>query len=104
MHDPFLYLVGAVGALIYAFPMYLASAGKVPPPHWPLAALLFAVFTGAVLSPLLVPTLGHRWPFLVDPEPYPLAFGVGLLANPIVPVVVRKATGWADAYTIGGNK
>lgn len=104
MHDPFLFLVGAIGALIYAFPMYLASAGKVPPPHWPLATLIFAVFTGAVISALLVPTLGHRWDFLVQPEPYPLAFVVGLMANPMVPVVVRKLTGWAEAYNLGGKK
>lgn len=104
MHNPFLYLMGAIGALIYAFPMYLANKSKVPPDTHPIPALAFAIFTGAVLAPLITPVLGKRWPFMVDPEPYPLAFVLGLLANPIVPVFVRKATGWAEAYQIGGKK
>jgi hypothetical protein len=104
MHDPLLYLFGGIGALIYSFPMYLASASAVPPGRFAFVVMLFSVFVGAVLSPVLVPLLGHRWPFLVEPEPYPLAVAIGLGANPLMPIFIRKLTGWAEAYNVGGTK
>lgn len=104
MTDPLLYVFGAVGALIYSFPLYLSALNLVPPGRFALPVLIFSVFVGAVLAPILVPMLGGRWSFLVDPEPYPLAVGIGLGANPLVPIVVRKLTGWADSYNLGGTK
>jgi hypothetical protein len=104
MSDYLLYLLGGVGALIYAFPMWLAAVSTVPPARFAFTAMLFAVFVGAVLAPALVPLLGHRWPFLVEPEPYPLALAVGLACNPVMPIFVRKLTGWAESYNLGGTK
>lgn len=101
MNDIMLYVFGAAGALIYAFPLYLASLGAVPPGKFALAVLAFSVFVGGLIAAALVPLLGNRWPFLVMPSPYPLAIGVGLAANPLVPVFVRKVTGWAESYRIG---
>lgn len=104
MRDVLLYLFGGVGALIYGFPMYLAAISLVPPARFAIAVLLFSVFVGTMLAPVLVPMLGHRWSFLVDPEPYPLALAIGLVANPLAPIFIRKLTGWAEAYNIGGKK
>lgn len=104
MSDPLLYVFGAVGALIYSFPQYLAALSANPPGRFALISLAFAVFLGSVFAPVLVPLLGHRWPFLVVPEPYPLAIGIGLVANPLTPIFVRKATGWAEGYNLGGKK
>jgi len=104
MTDPLLYLFGAVGALIYGFPMFLAAISTVPPTRFALASLAFAVFLGSVAAPVLAQILGNRWSFLVDPQPYPLAVGIGLVANPLVPIFVRKVTGWAEGYNLGGKK
>ena len=104
MTDILLYVFGAVGAFIYAFPLYLTAASAVPPGRFAVAVLTFSVFVGAMIAAALVPLLGARWPFLVDPAPYPLAVGVGLAANPLVPLFVRKVTGWAESYRIGESK
>jgi hypothetical protein len=104
MNDHLLYIFGAVGALIYSFPMYLAAASSVPPAKFALVIMMFSVFVGAMLAPVLVPLLGHKWNFLVDPEPYPLAVGIGLASNPLMPIFIRKLTGWAESYNPGGPK
>ncbi len=104
MHQPLLYLFGAIGALIYAFPMYLAAAAAVPPGKFAFIVMLFSIATGAILAPLLVPMLGHRWGFLVQPEPYPLAVAVGLLCNPLIPIFVGKIRDWAESFKFGGMK
>ncbi len=104
MHNPLLYLFGGIGALIYAFPMYLAAASADPPGRFALTVMFFSVFVGAILSPVLVPMLGHRWDFLVQPEPYPLAVGVGLASNPLMPIFIRKLRDWAESYNPGGTK
>lgn len=104
MTDILLYVFGAIGALIYSFPVYLAALQLVPPARFAAVVLVFSVFVGGVIAPVLVLILGHRWPFLIDPEPYPLAIGIGLGANPLVPIFVRKLTGWADRYNLNGEK
>jgi nucleoside recognition membrane protein YjiH len=104
MNNPLLYVFGAVGALIYAFPMYLAAASAEPPGKFAFTVMLFSIFTGAILAPVLVPALGHKWDFLVQPEPYPLAVAVGLASNPLMPIVIDKLTKWAEAYKPGGMK
>jgi len=104
MNNPLLYLFGGIGALIYAFPMYLAAASADPPGKFAFVVLLFSVFTGAVLAPLLVPALGHRWGFLVQPEPFPLAIAVGLVCNPLIPIFVGKIRDWAESFKLGGSK
>ncbi len=104
MSNPLFYLFGALGALIYAFPVYLAAVSTVPPGKFALVAMVFAVFVGGVLAPVLVPLLGHRWPFLVQPEPYPLAVVIGLACNPVMPIFMRKLTGWAESFNPGDTK
>lgn len=97
-------LCGALGALLYSFPILIAALKSVPPGRFAWTSMAFSVVMGAAMSPILVPLLGHRWSFLVQPEPYPLAVGVGLAVNPIAPIVVKKMTGWADKYQIGNTK
>lgn len=97
-------LCGALGALLYSFPILLAALRAVPPTRFAWLAAMFSVLIGATMAPILVPLLGHRWPFLVEPEPYPLAVGIGLAINPFAPIIVKKLTGWADAYQIGNSK
>ncbi|WP_260597804.1 hypothetical protein [Sphingomonas endolithica] len=104
MGDTLLYLCGGAGALIYGFPVFLAAIQTDPPTRFALVVLIFSVFVGMIIAPVLVPMLGHQWSFLVSPEPYPLAVAMGLAANPLVPIFVRKMTGWADAYQLGGKK
>jgi hypothetical protein len=104
MNNPLLYLFGGVGAMLYAFPMYIRAISAVPPEKFALIMLLFSVFSGAMLSPVLAPMLGHRWSFLVQPEPYPLAVVIGLGCNPLMPIFITKLTAWAEAYKPGGNK
>jgi len=104
MNERYLYaLCGAVGALLYAFPAFLASIRATPPIKFAWLSLSFSVSIGLVGAPILVPMLGHIWPFLVVPEPYPLAAAIGLAINPLAPIFVRKATGWADSYQVGPN-
>jgi len=95
---------GMVGALLYSFPIFLAALNSIPPGRFAWASLCFSVVVGTTLAPILVPMLGYRWPFLIAPNPYPLAVGVGLAVNPLAPIIVKKLTGWADAYTIGPKK
>lgn len=92
---------GAVGALMYSFPILLAALKAVPPGRFAWTTALFSVFLGAALAPIFVPNLGAKWPFLVQPEPYPLAVGVGLMVNPLTPIIVRRLTKFADSYQIG---
>ncbi len=104
MNDPLLYLFGAVGAVLYAFPMYIAAISVTPPaqpPRFALVMLLFSVFVGGIVSPGLTLMLGYIKGFLVKPTPYPLAVAVGLAINPLSPIFLRKLTSWADAYKIG---
>jgi hypothetical protein len=97
-------LCGALGAALYGFPVFMAALNSVPPARFAWASLAFSIAVGALSTPLLVPTLGNRWPWLLVPEPYPLAIGIGLAVNPIAPILVRKLTGWVDAVNIGTTK
>ena len=97
-------LCGALGALLYSFPILIAALKSVPPGRFAWTSLGFSVGVGAMMAPILVPLLGSRWSFLVQPEPYPLAVGIGLAINPLAPIAIKKLTGWADAYQIGSTK
>lgn len=97
-------LCGALGALLYSFPILLAALKSVPPGRFAWTSMVFSVIIGAAMAPILVPLLGSKWEFLIQPEPYPLAVGIGLAVNPLAPIVVRKLTGWADNYQIGNSK
>lgn len=105
MHDRlFMALCGALGALLYSFPILIAALKSVPPGRFAWTSLAFSVGVGTLSAPILVPMLGARWPFLIAPEPYPLAVGIGLAINPLAPIAVRKLTGWADSYQIGNSE
>lgn len=104
MNDPLLYLFGAFGALLYSFPVYLAAASTTPPGRFALVILAFSVVVGAVVGPVLVPMLGNWKPWLVTPEPYPLALGIGLAINPLMPIIIRRLTKYAEAFNPGGVK
>lgn len=97
-------LCGALGALLYSFPILIAALKAIPPGRFAWTSMVFSVVVGAAMAPILVPMLGSRWDFLVQPEPYPLAVGVGLAVNPLAPIVVKRLTGWADNYQIGNIK
>lgn len=94
-------LCGALGAMLYGFPILIAALKAVPPDRFAWVSAVFSVLVGGAMAPILVPLLGNWKPFLVQPEPYPLAVGLGLAVNPLAPILVRKLTGWADAYQIG---
>jgi len=106
VNDPLLYVCGAAGALMYAFPMYMIAIMKEPPAKFALQILIFSIFVGGFVAPVFTLTLGNvSWlSWMVKPEPYPLALIIGLLSNPFMPVIVRKATEWADSYQIGDTK
>lgn len=94
-------LCGALGALLYSFPILISALRAIPPDRFAWASATFSVLVGGAMAPILVPLLGAWKPFLVQPEPYPLAVGLGLAVNPLAPILVRKLTGWADAVQIG---
>lgn len=82
------FVFGGIGAIIYGFPLYMTSrkedgfdAG---------ANFAYAVFVGIIFGGLLAPVFGHSWKWLVNPTPYPLAVGLGLLANPITPLIIER--------------
>jgi len=99
--DPFIYLCGALGAAIYAVPVLLAALSSVPPGRFAYFSLGFAIVVGTVCAPLATSALGNWKPWLVVPTPYPLAAGVGLLANRLVPLIMNKAVAYAERKTEG---
>lgn len=94
-------LCGALGASMYAFPILIKALTAIPPGRFAWLSLAFSVIVGACSAPILTPFLGNRWDFLISPEPYPLAVGIGLAINPIAPIVVNRLTKWAEGFNIG---
>lgn len=97
-------LCGALGASMYAFPILIKALTAVPPGKFAWLSLAFSIIVGASTAPIMVPLLGNRWAFLIVPEPYPLAVGIGLAINPLAPIIIRKLTSWAEGYNIGPKK
>lgn len=104
MNFMLLYLFGAIGAAFYAFPTFLASRSAEDTHYIALSTLLFSVFVGGIFGGVVTPFLGHRWPWTIDPVPYPLALGVGLLANPLLPLIIERGKALFDSFRIGGPK
>lgn len=94
---------GAAGALTYSFPVYLKAVAEVPPARFALVRMLSSIFTGAIFAALLTRVIGHQWPWMVTPEPWPLALVIGLASNPLLPIVLRRLEGWAETFTPGGK-
>jgi drug/metabolite transporter (DMT)-like permease len=91
-------LCGAAGAFTYSFPLFLKGLGKKPPSAHGGKYLGFAVFVGAIFAAVFTRIVGHHFPWTVEPEPWPLALVIGLCSNPVVPVIVSKAKGWAETF------
>jgi len=104
MNELLLLLFGAIGGALYSFPMYIAAISLVPPGRFALAIFIFSIFVGAVMAPVFVPMLAGWKPWLVQPSPYPLSVATGLVANPLVPIFVKKVTGWAERFNPEGVK
>lgn len=90
--------VGAAGALVYSFPLYLKAMKQNPPESFALATLFFSVFVGGLFSILLTNFIGYHWSWTVKPEPWPLALVIGLSSNMMVPVVLKKIQDWAEKF------
>lgn len=91
-------LCGAAGALIYSFPVFLKNITKVPPTQFSTLHLVFAVFVGSCFAAIFTRIVGYHFPWTIRPEPWPLSMVIGLCSNPLVPVIVRKVQGWAEAF------
>ena len=92
---------GAAGALTYSFPAYLRAISRTPPLNFALITLGFTIFVGSMSAALFTSMVGHRWPWTIEPEPWPLAVVIGLASNPLIPIAVRRIEAWAE--TFGGK-
>lgn len=81
-------LFGALGSIIYAFPVFMTS--KTEQSFERSANLGYAIFVGAVFGGVLTDAVGAEWQWTVKPTSYPLAVGVGLLANPLTPLIIDR--------------
>jgi hypothetical protein len=104
-----LYLFGAVGAAFYALPMYLAARKGGDGDALPI--LIMAVIVGGLIADPITRVLGARFVWMVHPDARPLAFGVGLLVNPVAQPLVRTISPLVVEYVanlfraaIGGGK
>lgn len=97
------FVFGGIGASFYAVPLYLKTRHAAEDP-FTLPMLLLAVSVGSVFGGVLVPFIGAKAPWTVDPIPYPLALGVGLLANKWLPRILDKGMGVLDLVNFGGPK
>ena len=58
---------------------------------------------GAAFAAIFTRVIGHNFAWTITPEPWPLAYVLGLTSNKLVPVILTKVLGWADKYTPGGK-
>jgi len=87
VNDLILYAFGGVGALLYAFPMFLAARKSGDADALPVFGL--ALVIGAVIADPLVAVIGAHFPWMVRPDGRPLAFAIGLLVNPVAQPLVK---------------
>lgn len=97
-------LCGAGGAIIYGLPVYFKQISQIPPEKLALAQLALVVFVGALCAAILTNFIGHRWPWTVQPEPYPLALVIGIASNSLIPILLEKLKGAAAGFNIGVGK
>jgi hypothetical protein len=89
---------------MYGIPVFIAAIRQVPPERFAWLSLSFSMLVGAVAPRLLIPTLAARWPWLIVPEAYPLALGLGLAINPLTPILLRRAMAVAETFNTGAKK
>ena len=87
MSDLILYVFGGFGALLYAFPMFLAARKASDADALPIFMMALAI--GTVLADPLVAVLGVHFAWMVKPDGRPLAFAIGLLVNPVAQPLVK---------------
>ena len=109
MSDLILYVFGGVGALLYAFPMFLAARKAGDADALPI--FVMALVIGAVIADPLVAVIGAHFPWTVRPDGRPLAFATGLLVNPVAQPLVKTIAPLIVEYLanlfralIGGTK
>jgi hypothetical protein len=90
LQDIFSALFGGVGAIIYGFPVYMASRKADDVPFESAANFAYAVFVGAVFGGVLPSAIGGHFKWAIQPTPFPLAVGLGLLANPVTPLIIER--------------
>lgn len=103
MDEALLFLLGGIGAAFYGVPVYVACRAN---PECPaaLTTLVFAIAVGTVMGGILTPFVGSKFPWTVDPVPYPLALGIGLLANPLLPRIIDRGKAIFDSLSFKGPK
>ncbi|WP_267396201.1 MULTISPECIES: hypothetical protein [unclassified Sphingomonas] len=87
MNDLILYVFGGVGALLYAFPMFLAARKAKDGDALPI--FVMALVVGALVADPLVGVIGAHFTWMVRPDGRPLAFAIGLLVNPVAQPLVK---------------
>ena len=104
-----LYVFGGVGALLYAFPMFLAARRSGDADALPV--FVVALVIGAVIADPLVALIGAHFPWTVRPDGRPLAIAIGLLVNPVAQPLVKTIAPLVVEYVanlfralIGGTK
>jgi hypothetical protein len=91
-------LCGSAGALTYSFPVLIKGLSRKPPTKFAKVNFFFSVFVGCVCAMIFTRIIGHHFPWTVEPEPWPLAMVIGLGSNPLVPILLQKLEGWANAF------
>jgi hypothetical protein len=109
VNELILYVFGGVGALLYAFPMFLAARKAGDGDALPV--FILALVVGAVIADPLVVVIGAHFAWTVKPDGRPLAFAIGLLVNPVAQPLVRTIAPLVVDYIanlfralIGGTK
>jgi hypothetical protein len=87
VNELILYVFGGVGALLYAFPMFLAARKGGDTDALPV--FVVALIIGAVVADPLVAVIGVHFPWMLKPDGRPLAIAIGLLVNPVAPLIVK---------------
>lgn len=90
--------LGIAGAIAYGIPVFLKEISAKPPNKYAVVNLLLCIFVGAIASGVLTGIIGHHFPWTIQPEPYALAFIIGLAINPNIPLIQKLVSGFADAF------
>jgi succinate-acetate transporter protein len=89
MHSEIInFLFGGIGAIIYGFPLYMTA--RKEDTFEATAMFVYSVFVGIIFGGVLAPWIGYSAKWLVTPTAFPLAVGLGLLANPVTPLIIDR--------------
>lgn len=96
--------MGVAGSIAYGLPVLLKDLSHDPPTKFAVVNFLLSVFIGAVSGIVLTRIIGHHFPWTVKPEPYALAFIVGLAVNPNIPLLQKLASNFIAIFKLGNTK